>query len=144
VQAAEVVQDVYLEVWQHSARFDPGRSGALPWLLMIAHRRAVDRVRYAQATIVRDDKYAALHTDCPYDSVTEHVLGSIEAQQVRTALAKLTAPQRQAIMLAYFGGHTHAEVATLLGVPLGTAKTRIRDGLIRLREHIPQPDGCSG
>ena len=135
-QAAEVTQDIYLEVWRQSARFDAGKGGVLPWLLMIAHRRAVDRVRAAQSSMVRDDKYALLHEERPYDSVSEQVHTNLEAQRVRKVLGELTPAQREAVTLAYFGGYTHTEVAELLKVPLGTAKTRIRDGLIRMRDAL--------
>jgi RNA polymerase sigma-70 factor (ECF subfamily) len=135
-QAAEVTQDVYLEVWKQSARFDSSRSGVLPWLLMIAHRRAVDRVRSAQSAAVRDDRYALLNTERPYDSVSEQVQTSMEAQRVRKVMNDLTDAQREAVSLAYFGGYTHREVAELLHLPLGTVKTRIRDGLIRLRDAL--------
>jgi RNA polymerase sigma-70 factor (ECF subfamily) len=135
-QAAEVTQDVYLEVWRQSARFDAGKGGVLPWLLMIAHRRAVDRVRSAQSSMVRDDKYAQLNEERPYDSVSEQVQTSLEAQRVRRVLADLTPVQREAVTLAYFGGYTHTEVAELLTLPLGTVKTRIRDGLIRMRDAL--------
>jgi len=135
-QAAEVTQDVYLEVWRQSARFDAGKGGVLPWLLMIAHRRAVDRVRSAQSALVRDDKYALLNEERPYDSVSEQVQTSLEAQRVRRVLGDLTPAQREAVTLAYFGGYTHTEVAELLKVPLGTVKTRIRDGLIRMRDAL--------
>lgn len=133
-QAAEVTQDIYLEVWRQSARFDARKGGVLPWLLMIAHRRAVDRVRSAQSSMVRDDRYALLHEERPFDSVSEQVHTSLEAQRVRKVLSELTPAQREAVTLAYFGGYTHTEVAELLRVPLGTAKTRIRDGLIRMRD----------
>jgi RNA polymerase sigma-70 factor (ECF subfamily) len=133
-QAAEVTQDIYLEVWRQSARFDAGKGGVLPWLLMIAHRRAVDRVRSAQSSMVRDDRYALLHEERPFDSVSEQVQTSLEAQRVRKVLDGLTPAQRDAVTLAYFGGYTHAEVAELLKIPLGTVKTRIRDGLIRMRD----------
>ncbi|HTZ44582.1 MAG TPA: ECF RNA polymerase sigma factor SigK [Jatrophihabitans sp.] len=135
-QSAEVTQDIYLEAWRQAARFDPARGGVLPWLLMIAHRRAVDRVRSAQASAVRDDKYATLTEDRPYDSVAEQAQASLEAQRVRRVLDGLTEPQREAISLAYFGGYTHREVAELLRIPLGTVKTRIRDGLIRMRDAL--------
>jgi RNA polymerase sigma-70 factor (ECF subfamily) len=135
-QSAEVTQDVYLEVWRQSARFDSGKGAVLPWLLMIAHRRAVDRVRAAQSSIVRDDKYAALTEERPFDSVSEQVQTSLEAQRVRKVLHELTPAQREAVSLAYFGGYTHSEVSELLKIPLGTVKTRIRDGLIRLRDAL--------
>ena len=135
-QSAEVTQDVYLEVWRQSARFDATKGAALPWLLMIAHRRAVDRVRAAQSSIVRDDKYAVLHEERPYDSVSEQVQISLDGQRVRKVLEDLTPAQREAVNLAYFGGYTHSEVAELLKIPLGTVKTRIRDGLIRMRDAL--------
>jgi RNA polymerase sigma-70 factor (ECF subfamily) len=135
-QAAEVTQDIYLEVWRQSARFDPDRGGVLPWLLMIAHRRAVDRVRSAQSAVLRDTRYAQLTTERPYDSVSEQVQTSLQAQRVRKVVNDLTEAQQAAISLAYFGGYTHTEVAQLLHVPLGTVKTRIRDGLIRLRDAL--------
>jgi RNA polymerase sigma-70 factor (ECF subfamily) len=135
-QSAEVTQDVYLEVWRQSARFDSAKSAVLPWLLMIAHRRAVDRVRAAQSAIVRDDKYATLTEDRPFDTVSEQVQSSLEAQRVRRVLHELTPAQREAVSLAYFGGYTHSEVSQLLKIPLGTVKTRIRDGLIRMRDAL--------
>ena len=135
-QSAEVTQDVYLEVWRQSARFDSGRGAVLSWLLMIAHRRAVDRVRAAQSAIVRDDKYALLTEERPFDTVSEQVQTSLEAQRVRKVLHELTPAQREAVSLAYFGGYTHSEVSELLKIPLGTVKTRIRDGLIRMRDAL--------
>jgi RNA polymerase sigma-70 factor (ECF subfamily) len=135
-QAAEVTQDVFLEVWRQSARFDSGRGAVLPWLLMIAHRRAVDRVRSAQSTVTRDNRYAELNSERPYDQVSEQVQSGLEAQRVRKVLGDLTEAQREAVGLAYFGGYTHSEVAELLHVPLGTVKTRIRDGLIRMRDAL--------
>lgn len=135
-QSAEVTQDIYLEVWRQAARFDASKSGVLPYLLMIAHRRAVDRVRAAQAAVVRDDKYATLNEDRPFDSVSETAQINLDGQRVRKVLDGLTPPQREAISLAYFGGYTHTEVAELLKLPLGTVKTRIRDGLIRMRDAL--------
>src|ERR1700710_552849 len=85
-QSAEVTQDIYLEVWRQSARFDSSKGAVLPWLLMIAHRRAVDRVRAAQSSVVRDDKYAVLNEERPYDSVSEQVQTSLEAQRGRKGL----------------------------------------------------------
>ena len=138
-QSAEVTQDIYLELWRQSARFDPTKSALVPWLLMIAHRRAVDRVRSAQSSVVRDNRYAELNTERPYDNVSEQVETSLEAQRVRKVMNDLTDAQREAVSLAYFGGYTHSEVAELLHIPLGTVKTRIRDGLIRLRDALGVP-----
>jgi RNA polymerase sigma-70 factor (ECF subfamily) len=108
----------------------------MPWLLMISHRRAVDRVRSAQSSVVRDNRYAELAAERPYDSVSEQVHISMESQRVRKVMNDLTDAQREAVSLAYFGGYTHSEVAELLQIPLGTVKTRIRDGLIRLRDAL--------
>jgi len=135
-QAEEVTQDVYLEIWRNAARFDPGLGSALGWIMTIGHRKAVDRVRSAEAQSRRDTAYEAREQAAPYDVTAEDAHRSLDAQRVRKALGTLTETQRGALELAYFGGYTHREVATMLDLPLGTAKTRIRDGLIRLRETL--------
>jgi RNA polymerase sigma-70 factor (ECF subfamily) len=133
-QSEEVSQEVFLDIWRTSARFDPSLGSPLSWMLTIAHRKAVDRVRSAQASTDREDAYGSRNRDRSFDETAEAVETRLDAQRVRHALDSLTQTQRGAVELAYFGGYTHTEVATLLGVPLGTAKTRIRDGLIRLRD----------
>jgi RNA polymerase sigma-70 factor (ECF subfamily) len=133
-QSEEVTQDVFLQVWETSNRFDPTRGSALSWVMTLAHRRAVDRVRSAEAARRRDVSDAERSLRTPFDETAESAHASLEAVRVRAALAELSPTQRQALELAYFGGHTHHEVAELLHIPLGTAKTRIRDGLIRLRD----------
>ena len=135
-QSEEVTQEVYLEVWRTAARFDPARGSAPGWLMTIAHRRAVDRVRSSQAEVVRDDAYEARSHEAETDTTAEQATGRLEARRVHVALATLTEHQREAVTLAYLGGYTHREVAGLLELPLGTAKTRIRDGLIRLRDQL--------
>ena len=135
----EVTQEVYLDVWRQCARFDPDRGSAISWLLTIAHRSAVDRVRASEASRRRDDAHAATHQDIDFDTTAESAQASLEAQRVRRALTTLTDAQRSAVELAYLGGYTHTEVARLLDLPLGTAKTRIRDGLIRLRDTLGVP-----
>lgn len=135
----EVTQEVYLDVWRQSARFDPERGSALSWLLTIAHRAAVDRVRSSEASRRRDDAHATTSHDVDFDATAEAAHASLEAQRVRRALTTLTDAQRSAVELAYLGGYTHTEVARLLDLPLGTAKTRIRDGLIRLRDTLGVP-----
>ncbi|MEP7035463.1 MAG: sigma-70 family RNA polymerase sigma factor, partial [Actinomycetota bacterium] len=117
-------------------RFDPDRGSALSWLMTIGHRKAVDRVRSAEAARRRDTAYEAQTQDAPFDQTVEQAHGNLEAQRVRRALDTLTEAQRGALELAYFGGYTHREVAVMLNLPLGTAKTRIRDGLIRLRDTL--------
>jgi len=133
-QAEEVAQEAYLEVWRTAGRYDAGRGSAIGWLLTIVHRKAVDRVRSAEAASRRDTRYDHLHQPVPHDATAEAAEASLEARRVRTAMAELTQVQREALQLAYFGGYTHAEVASMLDLPVGTAKTRIRDGLIRMRD----------
>lgn len=135
-QAEEVTQEVFLEVWRTASRFDPDRGSVLAWILMTTHSKAVDRVRSAEASTRRDTTYQARNHAVEHDTTADAVHASLEARRVRDALGALTPVQREAIELAYFGGYTHTEVAALLGLPLGTAKTRIRDGLIRLRDTI--------
>ena len=135
-QAEEVAQEAFLEIWRTSARFDAGKGSAMSWMMTIAHRKAVDRVRSAEAASRRDQTYEATTQERAYDITAEEVERSLEGQRVRNALESLTETQRGAVQLAYFGGYTHNEVAALLGIPLGTAKTRIRDGLIRLRDTL--------
>ncbi|UUZ61276.1 ECF RNA polymerase sigma factor SigK [Nocardioides sp. B-3] len=132
--AEEVVREAYLDAWRTSSRFDPARGSAIGWLLTIVHRKAVDRVRSAEASSARDATYHRESRPVEHDSTLEAAHASLEAQRVRTAVSGLTSVQREAVELAFFGGYTHTQVATMLDVPVGTAKTRIRDGLIRLRD----------
>lgn len=135
-QSEEVTQEAYLEIWRHCTRFDPSRGSPLSWMLTIAHRKAVDRVRSAEAGKAREIGYERATAEREHDSTLETVEVRLDQERVRRALASLTETQRGAVELAYLGGHTHTEVAALLGIPLGTAKTRIRDGLIRLRDTL--------
>lgn len=133
-QSEEVVQEVYVEVWRCAARFDASVGSGRGWILMIAHRRAVDRVRSAQATADRE-RHAGQHAvSRPYDDVVETVERSLEAEQLHRCLDGLTELQRESVTLAYYNGYSYPEVARLLDAPLGTIKTRMRDGLIRLRD----------
>jgi RNA polymerase sigma-70 factor, ECF subfamily len=131
--AEEVTQEVLVEVWRKAARFDPDRGTASGWITTLAHRRAVDRVRSEQASRDRDDRVSRRDTPRPFDDVADEVQTRLDHWQVRSALAELTDRQREAIELAYFGGHTYRDVAKVLGIPEGTAKSRLRDGLLRLR-----------
>ena len=133
-QAEEVAQEAFLEIWRTAGRFDPAKGSPLGWLLTIVHRKAVDRVRSAEASTRRDTTYHQQNHPVEHDSTAEAAQASLEARRVRQALTSLTPVQREALELAYFGGYTHTEVATMLELPVGTAKTRIRDGLIRLRD----------
>ena len=135
-QAEEVTQEVFVELWRTAPRFDPARGAARSWIMTCAHRRAVDRVRSAERAARRDDLAGRRDQGRPYDEVVEQVETSLERERVRRGLDVLTDLQREAVVLAYYGGYTHREIAELLGVPSGTVKTRLRDGLIRLRDHL--------
>ncbi|MFE9687875.1 sigma-70 family RNA polymerase sigma factor [Streptomyces sp. NPDC006285] len=133
-QSEEVAQDVLVEVWRTAARYRPERGTAINWILTLAHRRAVDRVRSVESSIAREHKAALLDQTPEYDEVTEQVEARFEREQVKRCLRTLTDIQRQSVTLAYYRGLTYREVAELLALPLGTVKTRLRDGLIRLRD----------
>jgi RNA polymerase sigma-70 factor (ECF subfamily) len=133
-QAEEVTQDVFLEIWQTSARFDPARGNAVAWLLTLAHRRAVDRVRASQAAHDRDLRIGVRDLDVPVDEVAEAAEVRIEHERVSHAFAELSDVQRECLTLAYYEGCSQSEISARLDVPLGTVKTRLRDGMIRLRE----------
>jgi RNA polymerase sigma-70 factor, ECF subfamily len=130
-QAEEVTQEVLLEVWRTASRFDPARGGAATWVLTIAHRRAIDRVRAEEAATAREQRSAQV--PAAIDEVAETVEASMDAERLRRCLGGLTELQRESITLAYYGGYSYAQVAALLDTALGTIKTRIRDGLTRLR-----------
>jgi RNA polymerase sigma-70 factor (ECF subfamily) len=128
--AKEVTQEVFLSFWRRPGRFDRSRGSGRAWLLSLAHHRAVDvlrrnRVRHANSLT---EEAAASDEDW-----TEEVVRSLEGARVREALAALPEAQREALVLAYYGGLTQREIAERLGIPLGTVKTRMRDGLLRLR-----------
>jgi RNA polymerase sigma-70 factor (ECF subfamily) len=134
--AEEVAQEVLTEVWQKADRFDPDRGTVVGWVATLARRRGVDRVRSEQAGRNRDDRVARRNQERDFDVVADEVEVRLEHWQVRRALADLSDRQREAIELAYFGGHTYRDVARVLGIPEGTAKSRLRDGLLRLRESL--------
>jgi RNA polymerase sigma-70 factor (ECF subfamily) len=131
--AAEVTQEVYTEVWRQAARFDESKGSVSAWITTMAHRRAVDRVRSVTSEVARDEHYARVEPGREVDDVWEGVSQRLDADRVRKGLESLTPIQREALTLAYFGGFTQSQVAERLKVPLGTVKTRIRDGLISLR-----------
>ncbi|WP_051973680.1 sigma-70 family RNA polymerase sigma factor [Cryobacterium sp. MLB-32] len=135
-QSEEVVQEIFLEIWQTATRYEATRGGASTWIMTMAHRRAVDRIRSSQAGRDRDSKIGIRDLAVAYDHVAETVEVRIEHERVEKAMSRLTQLQRQAVSLAYYGGYTHSEVAGMLKIPLGTVKTRLRDGLIRLRDEL--------
>ena len=135
-QSDEVTQEIFLEVWQSAKRYDPNKGSAATWIMTMAHRRAVDRIRSSQSSRDRDTKIGIRDFETAYDSVSESVAIRIEHERVEKAMSRLTELQRQAVTLAYYGGYSHSEVAALLSVPIGTVKTRLRDGMIRLRDEL--------
>lgn len=135
-QSEEVLQEVFLEVWQSADRFAPNKGQGRAWVLTIAHRRAVDRVRSSQASADRDVRIGFRDLDVAHDGVAEQAELRIEGLRVAKAVAALPEVQREAITLAYFGGYSQSEIAALVGAPLGTIKTRMRDGLSRLRTEM--------
>jgi RNA polymerase sigma-70 factor (ECF subfamily) len=133
-QSEEVTQEVLVEVWRDAARYRRDKGAPMTWIMTLAHRRAVDRVRSVQAAGDRERRAALLDHTPAYDEVTEQVEIRLEREQVRRCLRALTELQRQSVTLAYYRGLTYREVAELLALPLGTVKARLRDGLIRLRD----------
>lgn len=133
-QSEEVMQDVMIEVWRTAGRFRPERGGAMTWIMTLAHRRAVDRVRSAQASADREVRAARLDYAPAFDVVGEQVELRMQHHQVHQCVQTLTPLQRQSVALAYYRGLTCGEVADALSVPQSTVRTRLRDALIRLRD----------
>jgi RNA polymerase sigma-70 factor (ECF subfamily) len=133
-QSEEVAQEVLLSVWRTAARFDQRQGSATAWVMTMAHRRAVDRVRSEQAAADRHQRFGSREMEPDYDSVSDTVQTRLEREAVRDCLDALTNLQRESITLAYYSGYSYREVAEQLELPLGTVKTRMRDGLIRLRD----------
>jgi RNA polymerase sigma-70 factor (ECF subfamily) len=131
--SAETTQDVFLALWiGGAARFDPLKGSGMSWMMTLAHRRAVDKVRAEESHRVRDSRWGIRNRDVDYDQVAEAVIQGSESDAVRAGLRTLSDVQRQAIHLAFYSGLTYIQVADHLGVPVPTAKTRIRDGIRRL------------
>ncbi|MGP0222765.1 MULTISPECIES: ECF RNA polymerase sigma factor SigK [unclassified Paenarthrobacter] len=129
----DATQEVFIQVWQGAARFDRSAGSPLAWLMTIAHRRAIDRVRAVQSATDREAKYGAASQDPDRDVVAEEADTNLEAEAVSRCLGTLTETQRESVRLAYYGGLTYREVAEHLGAAVPTIKSRIRDGLLRLK-----------
>ncbi|MEY2848396.1 MAG: hypothetical protein RI885_1061 [Actinomycetota bacterium] len=143
-QSEEVAQEVLLEVWQTADRFESHRASVITWVATIAHRRAVDRVRASQSSRVRDLRVGIRDSDPEFDHVAEAGEVTLEYRRVRRSMTTLSALHREAIDLVYLDGYTQVEVAGLLGLPLSTVKTRVRDGLARLRRDLDAaPVACA-
>jgi RNA polymerase sigma-70 factor (ECF subfamily) len=133
-QAEEIAQEVLVEVWRTARHYRSDRGSAMSWILTLAHRRAVDRVRSSQARRDREHRLGTEDYRRPFDEVTDAVAARFERREVRRCIATLTALQRESVVLAYYRGYTCEQAAQVLERPLGTVKTRLRDGLIRLRD----------
>jgi RNA polymerase sigma-70 factor (ECF subfamily) len=129
----ETTQEIYLEVWRTASAYDPSKGSALAWLLTMAHRRAIDRVRSEEAGSRRESRYVASSADLPTDVVSESAIAGDESRRVTECLGGLTDTQRQCIQLAYYDGLTYSEVSHRLAVNLSTIKSRMRDALRGLR-----------
>ena len=132
--AEEVTQEVYVDVWRQAPRYAPEKGTVVAWIATMAHRRAVDRVRSVSSEIARNERYAYSDQERESDEVWERVAQQHDVERVRGALATLTPIQQQAVQLAYYDGLTQSQISTVLHLPLGTVKTRIRDGLRRLAD----------
>jgi RNA polymerase sigma-70 factor (ECF subfamily) len=130
----ETTQDIYLQVWRNASNYSPSAGTPLAWLMTLAHRRAVDRVRSEQAASQRDSRYGAATVETPADRVAEAVIQLDEQRQVTQCLAALTDPQRECIQLAYYEGLTYVQVSERLSANLATIKSRMRDGIRGLRK----------
>jgi RNA polymerase sigma-70 factor (ECF subfamily) len=135
-QSEEVTQEVFLEIWQQASGFDANRGSGMAWVLTMTHRRAVDRIRASQKSHERDLRIGIRDIERDFDGVVEAVEIRVENERVKRAMSRLTPVQREAVILAYYGGYSHSEMAEILGIPLGTVKTRLRDGMIRLRDEL--------
>ncbi|MEC5199644.1 RNA polymerase sigma-70 factor (ECF subfamily) [Arthrobacter sp. PL16] len=135
--SAETTQDVFLALWvDGAARFDPAQGTGMSWMMTIAHRRAVDKVRAEQSHRVRDLRWGIKNHDIDYDQTADTVIQRAETEAIRISLGSLSNVQREAIELAYYAGMTYTQVADHLGIPVPTAKTRIRDGIKRLSSSL--------
>ena len=137
-QAEEVTQEVYLEAWRMAARYDEKQGKASAWVNTIAHRRAVDRVRSVERSVARDQRHAEGELGISTPDVSDVVIARDQGERVRRALAELPEKQRTALSLAYFDGCTQREVAEIMNIPLGTVKTRMRDAMRKLRNHLEE------
>ncbi len=138
--AEDVTQEVYISVWRSAASFDPQKGTAKTWVLKIARHRAIDQLRSHLARLNREEKEAALSQLLHFSDVEHEALTAVEGAQVRQALDMMGEPHRTALLYCYFGGLSHSELAEATGVALGTAKTRVRDGLKKLRSHLARKE----
>ncbi len=142
--AEDVVHDAFLGAWRSAERYAPDRSSVRTWLLSIVHHRAIDAVRRRRPTSELPDPDGPPSAALTSPDVWSEILARLDAERVREALAALTAVQREALELAYFGGLTQQEIADRTDVPLGTVKSRVRLGLLALRRRLESPGPTAG
>ena len=130
----ETTQEVYAQVWRSASAYDPAEGSALAWLMTLAHRRAVDRVRAEVASSRREWDYATTHLDRSSDVVAEAAVRGDDRRRVVGCFGTLTGAQREAIELAYYDGLTYVQVSERLSTSLGTVKSRMREALRKLRD----------
>jgi RNA polymerase sigma-70 factor (ECF subfamily) len=134
--AQDVVQEAMLGVWRNAARFDPGRAKARTWMLALVHHRAIDTVRRRRASVPLPEPDLPPPAALVVPDIWDDVVGRLDAVAVRNALGRVPAPQREVLELAYFAGRTQQEIASQVGIPLGTVKSRVRLGLLALRAEL--------
>lgn len=134
--AEDAAQEAFVEIWQKAGQWDGAKARASTWALVIAHRRAVDRVRQEEAIRARQERQAPTWSERAHDATAAEVERRADHEQIRGVLDHLTDLQREVVELAYFHAMPYREIAEKLQVPLGTVKTRMRDGLIRLRDTL--------
>jgi RNA polymerase sigma-70 factor, ECF subfamily len=135
----ETTQDVYLQVWRNAENYDPSAGSPMAWLMTLAHRRAVDRVRSEQAASTRESRYGAANAEPPSDHVADTIIRGDERRQVAECLGSLTETQRECIQLAYYDGLTYVQVSERLSANLATVKSRMRDAIRGLRRCLGVP-----
>lgn len=143
-QAEEIAQEVFLELWQQSRSFDPTKGTARAWIFRLTRQRAIDRLRSHRAAVTRDDRDAFLEAAKYVESVEQETITILDRESVRAALDRVGEPHKTAILLAYFQGLTNSELAEATGVALGTAKTRLRDGLRKLHRELVSAEDQNG
>lgn len=131
--AEEITQEVFIEIWRTAPTFSPQKGSAASWIYRLARSRAIDKLRSRMATLSRDEKDAALQQFTHYIDVEDDAIRAVESQRLRKIVDSIGEPHRSAIMLTYFAGLSNQELADYLNIPLGTAKTRVRDGLKKLK-----------
>lgn len=135
-EAEDIAQEAYLEIWAKAGVFDPARGAGTGWMMAIAHHRAVDQVRSTEGARRRDTTYTRNAFRRPGDDTPERILAHVEIEEIRVAIRRLSDVRQQALEYAFFTDHTYAQASSLLGIPLGTFKSRVRDGVLALRVQL--------